>query len=237
MIQKPKWTSVLDVLVAITVVAVGMKVLFGPAWGSTNPDEGRTPAASEAKPAGDLPTGPISLRLGYTRGDSTAPVVIAVFSDYQCPACATLATRTLPELDQKYVATGIVQIIYKHLPLERLHPYALDAAKHSHCASLQGKFWSFHDWAFSNQKDLSPVSMDGWSRLGELNTDDYSRCRAAAIFPDVLEQITEAARLKVRATPTVFVGNRTGDRLHNATRLVGAVTPTRLADVIENARK
>jgi protein-disulfide isomerase len=91
------------------------------------------------------------------RGNPNATVVVAEFSDFQCPACASFVAETQSQLDQTYVDSGKVLWIFKHLPL-RTHPQAPLAAAAAECAGDQGKFWDMHDRLYA--------TMDPWAVPG-----------------------------------------------------------------------
>jgi protein-disulfide isomerase len=48
-------------------------------------------------------------------GKADAPVTIAEWSDYQCPACKQFETNALPQIVKDYVDTGKVKIVFKDL--------------------------------------------------------------------------------------------------------------------------
>jgi len=51
-------------------------------------------------------------------GSKTAPVVMEIFSDFQCPACKTLYTATNNKLMDNYVNVGkVYPVSYTHLTL------------------------------------------------------------------------------------------------------------------------
>ncbi|HEY6080516.1 MAG TPA: thioredoxin domain-containing protein, partial [Polyangiaceae bacterium] len=60
-----------------------------------------------------------------SRGKASAPVVIQVFSDFQCPFCKRVSP-TLGELEQEF--GGSLRIVWRHLPLP-FHPHAQLAAE------------------------------------------------------------------------------------------------------------
>lgn len=96
-------------------------------------------------------------------GDVDAPVTLVVFSDFQCPFCSRV-TPTLRELQQKYGPRQL-RIVFKHNPL----PFHKDARPTAEAATavfmLAGSnaFWTFHDLAFENQRNLSPENFDAWA--------------------------------------------------------------------------
>jgi len=75
-------------------------------------------------------------------GDSNAPLLIEVYSDYQCSFCAHYFVETITPIIDEYVNTGRARLIYQDLAFEgERSQWAAEAA---HCANDQGKFWEYH---------------------------------------------------------------------------------------------
>lgn len=110
----------------------------------------------------------------HIRGNKDASVTIVEFSDFECPFCGRFA----PTIDQAMAEYGDkVRLVYKHFPLESIHPMARPTAEASECASEQGKFWEFHDKVFANQELLSNEYLTKTlpSELG-LDAAKYNTC-------------------------------------------------------------
>ncbi len=85
-------------------------------------------------------------------GGEDAYVTIIEYSDFQCPACASVA----PMLQQLAAAyPNDVRLVYRHFPLVSIHPNAQKAAEAAEAAGAQGKFWEYHDTLFANQADFA----------------------------------------------------------------------------------
>lgn len=82
------------------------------------------------------------------KGSKDAKVTIVEFSDFECPFCIR-ATPTIKQVMDTY--GNDIRIVYKHFPLEQLHPHAQLTAQASMCAEEQGKFWDYHDKIFTVQ--------------------------------------------------------------------------------------
>ena len=82
----------------------------------------------------DLPGGP-----GLEQGSGDRPIVVE-FLDYQCPACRAVAPAVRAAWDD-----GTATIVVRHLPLESIHPFAMDAAKSVVCAEWQGRLREAHE--------------------------------------------------------------------------------------------
>jgi protein-disulfide isomerase len=84
-------------------------------------------------------------------GSKTAPIVMEVFSDYQCPACKVLYTGTNRLLMDNYVSTGKVYLIHRDFPLP-MHAHSRVAAQYSRAAAQIGKLEPVADALFQNQE-------------------------------------------------------------------------------------
>ena len=66
-------------------------------------------------------------------GPEDAPVIVMVFSDFQCPGCRRFDTDVIGRLRSDYAARGSVKLIFRDFPLER-NQFARSAATLAHCA-------------------------------------------------------------------------------------------------------
>jgi len=96
------------------------------------------------------------------KGSTSAPITIVEFGDFQCEFCDRYALQTEPQIDQQYVDTGQVAVVFKHFAW--YGPDSLSAAQASLCANEQGKFWQFHDILYHNQKAIN----SGWAKVSNL---------------------------------------------------------------------
>jgi protein-disulfide isomerase len=72
-------------------------------------------------------------------GSQTAPVTCEVYTDYECPHCATFYFETLPQLTARYVEPGKVRLIHRDFPLSH-HKYARLAALYADAAGQAGYY-------------------------------------------------------------------------------------------------
>lgn len=84
-------------------------------------------------------------------GSKNAPIVMEVFSDYQCPACKTLFVTTNRQVLDNYVSTGKVYLIHRDFPLP-MHAHSQVAAQYSRAAAQIGKFEPVEQALFQNQE-------------------------------------------------------------------------------------
>ncbi len=69
-----------------------------------------------------------------------------------------------------------VQLVYRHFPLNQIHPNAQKAAEASEAAGAQGAFWPYHDLLFERIRD--------WSGLDQAAARDYFISLAAELNLD-----------------------------------------------------
>jgi protein-disulfide isomerase len=159
-----------------------------------------------------------------------------MFSDFQCPFSKTAVTTLLPSVEAKYVKTGLVELAFRHLPLEVIHKSAVGAAVASECAGEQQSFWEMHDAIFLNQRQLDRASFERRvMRLG-LNLAQYRTCVAnPATDARVRLDVERAREFNITATPTFLVGIRgSGDSMIAAERLSGSLPIIRLERAIDS---
>jgi protein-disulfide isomerase len=92
---------------------------------------------------------------GTNLGPADAPVVLAVYSDFQCPVCGRFVREQLGSLITGFVDKGILRIESHDIPiLGRGTPdESVELATGARCAADQGRYWQFHDYVFWNQQN------------------------------------------------------------------------------------
>jgi protein-disulfide isomerase len=151
-------------------------------------------------------------------GTPGAPVVIVEFSDFQCPYCKAEAQEIRKNLLTAYPTQ--VRLYFKTFPLESLHPWAKAAAIASKCAAKQNPdaFWTYHDWVFENQADITPENLKekslGWAKDAKgIDAVKLSQCMdTKATEAEVNQDQMEGQKLEINGTPTLFVNGRRIDR-------------------------
>jgi diadenylate cyclase len=87
----------------------------------------------------------------HVRGPEDAPVTLVKYGDYECPYCGQLHP-VLEELRER--SGGRVRFVFRHFPLDSVHPRARRAALAAEAAASQGRFWEMHDLLYENQDEL-----------------------------------------------------------------------------------
>ena len=80
-----------------------------------------------------------------------APVTLVKYGDYECPYCGE-AHPVLKELQERVGEQ--VRFVFRHFPLDSVHPRARRAAQAAEAAASQGRFWEMHDLLYERQDEL-----------------------------------------------------------------------------------
>jgi protein-disulfide isomerase len=146
-------------------------------------------------------------------GDADAPVVVTEFSDYQCPACASVEQEVIPELIEQYVDTGKVRFVYREFPLTNIHPNAPVASEAAICAGMQDAYWQMHEKLFASQAEWEglpdPVpTFKEYAQELDLDTADFDLCMASGDAAVIVQgDMLAGQTLGVNATPYFFIGD------------------------------
>jgi protein-disulfide isomerase len=146
-------------------------------------------------------------------GDKNAEITIVEFSDFQCPFCARAADGAIADFkNSDYFKNGEVNLVYKHFPLNSIHPQAQKAAEASECANQQGKFWEYHDLLFANQQSLDDASLKAYASDLGLDTNAFNSCLDNdAAAAKVRKDLGEATAAGGRGTPYFVIVNSDGE--------------------------
>lgn len=158
-------------------------------------------------------------------GPDDARVTITVFSDFQCPFCASLQPL-LNQMRERY--PDDVALVYRHFPLQQIHPFALEAALASQCAGAVSRFWQFHDAMFQQQAQIGAKAWTLFAlEAGVVDTLDFRRCISRPATAAVVNaDIAAGNQLGVRGTPTILVNDQ---------RVTGPLTSAGLDAIVERA--
>ena len=141
----------------------------------------------------------------HVQGSKDAPVTIIEFSDFQCPYCGRFYSQTLPQIEEEYIKTGKVKLVYRHCPLS-FHQYAQKASEAAECADEQGKFWEYHDKLYENQNSLDAASLKKYAKELGLDTAKFDSCMdSGKTASKVQKDFKDGQAAGVQGTPAFFI--------------------------------
>ena len=180
-------------------------------------------AGPPTRPGLTLPHRPIPLRDSPRIGKSDAPQGMVVYSEFECPFCGRWSRETMPDLRKEFVDSGRLLVVFKHLPLTRIHASALGAAQAAECAATQSKFWEMHDLLFSEPPALTKSAFVAHASALGLNVGRFQACIDGRPSENIRRDTDEASELGITATPAFLLGRIAADGdLLVAVRLSGA---------------
>jgi protein-disulfide isomerase len=146
-------------------------------------------------------------------GEAGAPVVLAVFGDFECPFCKEEANVLRNNVMTTF--PGKVRVYFKDYPLMSIHPWALNAAITGKCVFRQNPetFWKYHDWIYDKQQEITPENLNQkvqeWAGSAGVDALQLGRCvDTKATEPEIQKSIAEGRTLGVEGTPTLFLNGR-----------------------------
>jgi hypothetical protein len=129
--------------------------------------------------------------------------IIREYADFECPYCKQLMLETMPTLRSLYFDKGLARFAFHQLPLTSIHPKALGAGIAAECAGVQGKFFAYHDLLYM----LGLSDFVNLARTLQINIPVFNQClKSEAIKQSVMTEASNAAKLQISATPSVFIG-------------------------------
>jgi Na+/H+ antiporter NhaA len=141
----------------------------------------------------------------HIRGPDDALVTLLEYGDFECPYCGQ-AESVIRELLSSH---GDVRYVWRHLPLNDVHPTAQLAAEASEAAAAQGKFWEMYDTLLRHQEELSMRDLVRYARELDLDIERFTdELRRREYTPRVSEDVASADESGVTGTPTFFINGR-----------------------------
>lgn len=147
--------------------------------------------------------------LDHVRGAAHARITLVEYGDFECPYCAG-AEPGLRQLLALHPQT--VRLVFRHFPLEGVHPHALVAAEAAEAAGAQGRFWEMHDRLLEHQSQLDRAHLDRHAELLGLDTVRFAAEMNDEVYRQrVREHIAGGVASGVRGTPGLYVNGRMFD--------------------------
>jgi len=142
-------------------------------------------------------------------GNPNAEIKIIEFSDMECPFCKRFHA-TMKQVINEY--GDKVAWIYRHFPLEQLHPQAKKSAIASECATEIGgnnAFWRYLDQYMDLEEIVSEASFSQIAENIGLNRNQFKTCLNSDKFNDKIDSyIQDAANSGAQGTPYSVIINK-----------------------------
>lgn len=161
-----------------------------------------------ASAGADLHPGVQNVQPAKCLGSTSAPIVMELFSDYQCPACRQLHIDSIRPVVNDYVNSGKVYLVVRDFPLP-MHPWAKTAARYANAAVRLNKFRTVDDKLFDTQLEWSTNGEIEKALSSVLSTAELAKIKTIANDPKIEESIANDVALGKKAsltqTPTMMI--------------------------------
>lgn len=169
---------------------------------------------------------PVDPARDHIRGPVDAPLTIVEYADFECPFCS----RATGSVDAVLAHFGDeVRWVYRHLPLDRVHPHATAAAVAAEAAAMQGRFFDYGPVLFASQDHLEPDDLCRYAHELGLDVERFIvDLRSPEAARRVEDDRMDAELMDLHSTPTFFIGGK---------RHLGAYDSGTLIRVLEASRE
>jgi protein-disulfide isomerase len=211
----------------LLVLTIGLAFAVGLLWQRVSDMQGGRVGSTTPQQGDNQPTQPANGKLSeaqaenvpglkeddHVRGSRDASVFIIEYSDFECPFCASFHPTAQQALEEY---GDDVAWIYRHFPLDTLHPRARPSAEASECvAELGGNdaFWLFADYLFENQETaLSDSGLVEAASQAGVSTTEFSACVDSGRYAQAVEDgYQEGLTAGVTGTPGNFIVTSGGE--------------------------
>jgi protein-disulfide isomerase len=161
----------------------------------------------------------------HLRGAEDAPVTLVEYGDYQCPYCGQ-AEVVVRELLLSF--GDDLRYVWRHLPLNDVHPDAQLAAEAAEAAGAQGAFWEMHDRLLDHQDSLTPSDLGSHAEALGLDIGRFcDELGRRSYLGRVSEDVASADASGVAGTPSFFINGKRHTGAYDVDTLTAAVRAAR----------
>jgi Na+/H+ antiporter NhaA len=161
----------------------------------------------------------------HIRGSDDALVTLVEYGDFECSYCGQ-AEQIVRELLSSF--DDELRYVWRHLPLNDVHPSAQLAAEATEAAAAQGKFWELYDALLAHQDTITPLELRAYAeRLGLDVARFWDELRHHEHAARVAQDVAGADASGVSGTPTFFINGRRHHGAYDIETLTEAVRATR----------
>ncbi len=153
-------------------------------------------------------------------GQEGAPVQIALFEDFKCPACGSFTQSVFPQIERQLVDSGQAEVFFVNFPF--LGPDSTTAAIATECVYEQDEaaFWDYKKFIFRSQGPESqewatPELLTSLARqnLPSVDADELRTCIDERRYADRVEAESRmGSAAGVNSTPSVYVNGEKVER-------------------------
>ena len=211
--------SILDKLsVPIAIIIAG--ALIAGAFYYSNVKNGKELDAIKTVP--QMVTGGENMRpvteADHILGNPNADLVFVEYSDTECPFCKQFHI-TLRQMMDDYGKSGKIAWVYRHFPIDQLHPKARKEAEATECANELGgvsKFWEYLNTVYSrtnSNNSLDPAELPKIAKDVGLDVKAFNTCLSSGKYASKVQaDYDDAIKAGGKGTPNSIIVSKDGTK-------------------------
>src|SRR5438876_1515346 len=161
----------------------------------------------------------------HAQGPAGAAITLVQYGDYECPY-TRLSRLSVHQLQREL--SDSLRFVFRHFPLEEIHPHARAAAAAAEAAAKQNDFWTMHEYLFEHQKALEDADLKRYAVELGLDANRFARDRTTPEVETRIDRdLASGERSGVPGTPTFYVNGIRNDGGYDLESLRSAI----LADI------
>ena len=148
---------------------------------------------------------PVDAERDHIRGPMEAPITLLEYGDFECPYCG----RAEPVIRDLLTDFGDLRYVWRHLPLNDVHPHTQLAAEAAESAARQDAFWPMYDLLLTHQDALEEPDLVRYAEQLGLDVERFEDdLRRHTMVPRIAEDVDSADLSGVSGTPSFFINGR-----------------------------
>jgi protein-disulfide isomerase len=133
-----------------------------------------------------------------------------------------MSRHSVHQLQREYPET--LRFVFRHFPLEDIHPHARAAAMAAEAASTQTDFWTMHEYLFEHQQALAESDLHKYAVELRLDADRFEQDRRSSKVRERVDRdLASGEASGVQGTPTFYVNGIRHDGSYDVESLRSAV--------------
>ncbi len=211
----PMAIIVAGIIIAASIIATKNSGQVSQYAVSGGPDN--NPGTVEPVKPADINMRPVSAD-DHIRGNINAPVKIVEYSDPECPFCKRFF-GTMKQVMDTYGASGQVAWVYRHFPLDSLHPKSRHESEALECAGEQGgedKFWQYLDRLMDitpSNNQLDPAELPKIASFIGIDVTKFNTCLNSGKYATKIQKdVDDAIAAGGTGTPYSVVLSANGQK-------------------------
>lgn len=139
----------------------------------------------------------------HAQGPADAAITLVQYGDYECPY-TPLSRHSVHQLQREF--SDSLRFVFRHFPLEEIHPRARAASAAAEAAAQQTDFWTMHEYLFEHQNALEDADLSRYAVELGLDSDRFARDRTSPEVENRIDRdLASGEQSGVPGTPTFYV--------------------------------